>query len=275
MTNNTIANVPRRLLERAVQIPSKASVEENHAAIVDRGRAQAEIRALLSTTSPANHVEDVRAMVTDPSPAGVGGLEIIGWYTDDHLDDKSATTYSWTVAKRWVEKGWPVSPLYAAPVSEAKAQGVVMPERMDILGVQADFYGSSALDEIARLNAAPVQQVSVPAWMASSRAFADRLYMAGWRDHADAQHSGVAGMYYELLSSSTAAPAANAGLSLAEWAKDANEWGGALNYAAWEFVNECPEKSALLFNNTKGPLRAAIMKYAEIVSANAKDSSHD
>ena len=53
-----------------------------------------------------------------------------------------------------------------------------------------------------------------------------------------------------------------------EWAKDANEWGGALNYAAWEFVNECPEKSALLFNNTKGPLRAAIMKYAEIVAAN-------
>lgn len=52
MTNNTI-NVPRELLERAVQIPSKASVEENHAAIVDRGRAQAEIRTLLSTPSPA------------------------------------------------------------------------------------------------------------------------------------------------------------------------------------------------------------------------------
>ena len=284
MTNNTIANVPRRLLERAVQIPSKASVEENHAAIVDRGRAQAEIRALLSTTSPANHVEDVRAMVTDPSPAGVGGLEIIGWYTDDHLDDKSATTYSWTVAERWVEKGWPVSPLYAAPVSEAKAQGVVMPERktkadygvyIDEFADEAAAIYNAALDEVARLNATTVQQVSVPAWMASSRAFADRLYMAGWRDRADAQHSGVAGMYDELLSSSTAAPAADAGLSLAEWAKDANEWGGALNYAAWEFVNECPEKSALLFNNTKGPLRAAIMKYAEIVSANAKDSSHD
>lgn len=53
MTNNTIPNVPRQLLERAVQIPSKASVEENHAAIVDRGRAQAEIRALLSAPSPA------------------------------------------------------------------------------------------------------------------------------------------------------------------------------------------------------------------------------
>ena len=58
MTNNTINNVPRELLERAVRIPTKASVEENHAAIVDRGRAQSELRALLSA----------------PSPAGGGGL---------------------------------------------------------------------------------------------------------------------------------------------------------------------------------------------------------
>ena len=56
------------------------------------------------------------------------------------------------------------------------------------------------------------QQVSVPTWMASSRAFADRLYMAGWRDHADAQHSGAAGMYDELLAAAQAAPAADAGL---------------------------------------------------------------
>ena len=60
---NTIPNVPRELLERAVQIPSKASVEENHAAIVDRGRAQAEIRALLSA----------------PPPAGVDGLEVVAF----------------------------------------------------------------------------------------------------------------------------------------------------------------------------------------------------
>ena len=41
--------------------------------------------------------------------------------------------------------------------------------------------------------------VVVPDWLTSSRAFADRLYAAGWRDHADAQHAGVAGMYDELL----------------------------------------------------------------------------
>lgn len=67
---------------------------------------------------------------------------------------------------------------------------------------------------VAPLYAAHAQQVSVPAWMASSRAFADRLYMAGWRDHADAQHSGVAGMYDELLAAAPAAPAADAGLVL-------------------------------------------------------------
>ena len=55
--------------------------------------------------------------------AALKAQEPTGWYTEDHLDDKSATTYSWTVAERWVEKGWPVSPLYAAPVSEAKTQG--------------------------------------------------------------------------------------------------------------------------------------------------------
>ena len=60
---NTIPNVPRELLERAVRIPTKASVEENHAAIVDRGRAQSELRALLSA----------------PSPAGVDGLDVVAW----------------------------------------------------------------------------------------------------------------------------------------------------------------------------------------------------
>jgi hypothetical protein len=43
----TINGVPLELLKRAVQIPSKASVEENQAAIVDRGRAQAELRDML------------------------------------------------------------------------------------------------------------------------------------------------------------------------------------------------------------------------------------
>lgn len=49
-----------------------------------------------------------------------GQGEPFGWFTDDHVDDKSATTYTPAVAERWRAKGWPVTPLYTsqpAPVS--------------------------------------------------------------------------------------------------------------------------------------------------------------
>ena len=75
-----------------------------------------------------------------------------------------------------------------------------------------------------------------------------------------------------MLANAPAAPAADAGLVAIEWAKDAEEWGPALNEAGWLFLselNEDPQKSALIFNSTKGPLRAAIMKYAEIVTAHS------
>ena len=107
--------------------------------------------------------------------AAIKAQEPIAWYTEDHLDDKSATTYSWTVAERWVEKGWPVSPLYAAPVSEAKAQGVVQwPEADEIMQMafeegqpaddasgyffeleEFDLFIERLMSEVARLAAAP------------------------------------------------------------------------------------------------------------------------
>ncbi|MFA7188504.1 MAG: hypothetical protein WC117_00280 [Sphaerochaetaceae bacterium] len=46
-----------------------------------------------------------------------------------------------------------------------------------------------------------------------------------------------------------------------DYTADAENWGTALNNAAWVFNEACPEKSALLFNNLKAPLRAAILKY--------------
>lgn len=49
--------------------------------------------------------------------------------------------------------------------------------------------------------------------------------------------------------------------------RDALEWGGALNAASWTFSESCPEKSVLLFNNTKAPLRDAILDYLERVFA--------
>lgn len=39
----------------------------------------------------------------------------VGWYTEDNLNDKSATTYNAEVAQRWRAKGWPVTPFYTAP----------------------------------------------------------------------------------------------------------------------------------------------------------------
>ena len=47
--------------------------------------------------------------------AALKAQEPIGWYTDDNLTDKSATTYDWAIAERWDEKGWQLWPLYAAP----------------------------------------------------------------------------------------------------------------------------------------------------------------
>ena len=91
---NTIPNVPRELLERVTKYCVSAP---------DAIKARNEVRAILSA----------------PSPAGVDGLEVIGWYTEDHLDDKSATTYSREVADRWLAKGWPVTGI--AKASDAKA----------------------------------------------------------------------------------------------------------------------------------------------------------
>lgn len=55
--------------------------------------------------------------------------------------------------------------------------------------------------------------------------------------------------------------------------QDAKDWGWALNEAAWVFTEACPEKSALLFNNAKASIRAAILKYAEEVEKAARHAS--
>ena len=47
--------------------------------------------------------------------ARVGSAEPVAWHTEDHLTDKSATTYDPEIAKRWRAKGWPVTPLYTHP----------------------------------------------------------------------------------------------------------------------------------------------------------------
>lgn len=51
--------------------------------------------------------------------------EAVAWYTEDQLDDKSATTWSKEVAERWKAKGWPVSPLYTTPPQPAEVGELV------------------------------------------------------------------------------------------------------------------------------------------------------
>ena len=94
MTNNTI-NVPRELLADLLgNDHDKRIMAERH------------LLAMLANA---------------PSPAGVDVLEVIGWYTEDHLDDKSATTYSREVANRWLAKGWPVIGI----ANESDAQAII------------------------------------------------------------------------------------------------------------------------------------------------------
>jgi len=54
--------------------------------------------------------------MTEPEP--------VAWFTEDHREDKSATTYSKKMAGRWKEKGWPVTPLYTAPPQRKEWQGL-------------------------------------------------------------------------------------------------------------------------------------------------------
>lgn len=56
--------VDRELLELAVSVPTKESLEANQAAIIARGRAQAEIRELLAQPAEAEGVGNARLMNT-------------------------------------------------------------------------------------------------------------------------------------------------------------------------------------------------------------------
>ncbi|MFK0939820.1 hypothetical protein ACIUXF_07465 [Pseudomonas aeruginosa] len=46
-------------------------------------------------------------------------LKALAWFTEDHMTDKSATTYDPVVACRWYEKGWPVQLMYGAETINA------------------------------------------------------------------------------------------------------------------------------------------------------------
>lgn len=129
----------------------------------------------------------------------------------------------------FVNMGWIGQiPLYAAPVSEAKAQGVVQwPDADEIMQMafeegqpaddasgycfeleEFDLFIERLMSEVARLNAASVQQVSVPdGWRELAKRADDFLYSLPETD-------GVLRLRADLCTmlSAPAAPAADAGL---------------------------------------------------------------
>ena len=104
--------------------------------------------------------------------AAIKAQEPVAWINNETLDERVKAKFgSYYLAP--VRSDEDNTPLYAAPVSEAKAQGVVMPERWNVprpmwkdarqpygnplnhADIEAAEKFNLALDEVARLNAAP------------------------------------------------------------------------------------------------------------------------
>ena len=124
-------------------------------------------------------------------------------------------------------------PLYAAPVSEAKAQGVVQwPEADEIMQMafeegqpaddasgycfeleEFDLFIERLMSEVVRLNAAPVQQVGVPASAFASRAIThyEAALLAAFPSGSSGEVFNQWNEARRVLAAAPAAPAADAG----------------------------------------------------------------
>ena len=104
---------PHLLQDATEQINAlRAELDESQANDRTAMSYLAEIRAIVGGKDFPEMVSNVAALVNAVVPAAQG--EPVAWYTEDHLNDKSATTWSKDVAERWRAKGWPVENLYAA-----------------------------------------------------------------------------------------------------------------------------------------------------------------
>jgi hypothetical protein len=86
-----------------------------------------EVQMAITTTPWMNRrIEELRAAILQ-----VERQEPMAWFTEDHREDKSATTYSKKMSERWKEKGWPVTPLYTTPL-QREWQGLTDKEIRDL-----------------------------------------------------------------------------------------------------------------------------------------------
>lgn len=156
--------------------------------------------------------------------------------------------------------------------AEAQAGLVLQRNEMDRLKQQLRAEG----DRIAELNAKLGGQQSVPDADALAQSVIERLELRHIELHyvevldklgnsrcVDAEEYLVVALKEALA----AAPKPPVQDVFTELRKDAENWGSSLNDSGWVFTENCPEKSGLLFNNTKRPLRAAILNYLELEQA--------
>ena len=135
--NNTIHTVPRELLERVTKYCVSAP---------DAIKARNEVRALLSA----------------PSPAGVDGLEVVGWQQRYIDPDEGVSAWGYADARTASilqgRSDYELRPLYAAPVQQVS---VIVPTHQMILAGEDQWErsGNEAPDVstifLAMLAAAP------------------------------------------------------------------------------------------------------------------------
>ena len=103
--------------------------------------------AAIVAGSGAAEIEALRARIAE-----MERQEPIGWFTEDHLTDRSATTYDAATASRWAEKGWPVGCLYAGPGAQQRPADPAAAEEDDDLywrlhAMSKSLEGAGRLDE--------------------------------------------------------------------------------------------------------------------------------
>lgn len=82
----------------------------NEFVMVPRDALQDTVNRTDKWVLPFGTYEALSSALAKPAEQHQG--EPVAWFTDDHLTDKSATTWDSEVAERWRTKGWPVGELF-------------------------------------------------------------------------------------------------------------------------------------------------------------------